>query len=78
MPRRSIDGGVPGQMGPLGPDLNVVRDWTLGQFIATMRTGIDPNGVELSKQMPWRPIGRMDNEELAAVYEYLTHLPGSQ
>jgi hypothetical protein len=23
-------------------------------------------------------IGRMDDEELAAVYEYLTHLPGSQ
>src|SRR5262249_22030866 len=73
-----LTGGMPGQMGPLGPDLNVVRDWTLGQFIATMRTGIDPNGVELSNQMPWRPIGRMDNEELAAVYEYLTHLPGSQ
>ena len=57
-----LTGGVPGQMGPLGPDLNVVRDWTLGQFIAPMRTGIDPNGVELSKQMPWRPIGRMEDE----------------
>jgi hypothetical protein len=32
---------------------------------------------ELNKQMPWRPIGRMDDEELAAVYEYLTHLSGS-
>jgi mono/diheme cytochrome c family protein len=73
-----LTGGVPGQLGPLGPDLNLVREWTLTQFISTMRTGIDPNGVELSKQMPWRPIGRMDDEELAAVYEYLTHLPGSQ
>jgi len=26
---------------------------TLAEFIATMRTGIDPNGQELSKQMPW-------------------------
>jgi len=42
-----------------------------------MRTGIDPNGRELSGPMPWRPIGRMDDEELAAVYEYLTHLPDS-
>jgi hypothetical protein len=42
-----------------------------------MRTGIDPDGHEISKQMPWRPIGRMDDEELAAIYEYLTHLPGS-
>jgi hypothetical protein len=49
----------------------------LAQFIATMRTGIDPHGHEISKQMPWRPIGRMDDEELAALREYLTHLPGS-
>jgi hypothetical protein len=26
--------------------------------------------------MPWRPLGRMDDEELAVVYEYLTRLPG--
>jgi hypothetical protein len=56
---------------------SLVREWTLAQFIATMRTGIDPSGVELSKQMPWRPIGRMDDDELAAIYEYLTHLPDS-
>jgi len=73
---RDLTGGVPGQLGPLGPDLNLVKDWKLAQFIATMRTGIDPNGHELNKQMPWRPVGRMDDEELAAVYEYLTHLPG--
>jgi hypothetical protein len=69
--------GVPEQMGPLGPDLNLVKDWKLAEFIATTRTGIDPNGHELSKEMPWRPIGRMDDDELAAVYEFLTHLPGS-
>jgi hypothetical protein len=43
-----------------------------------MRTGTDPGGHELSNQMPWRPIGKMDDEELGAVYEYLAHLPGSQ
>ena len=62
--------------GPLGPDLNLVKQWNLAEFIATMRTGIDPNGQELGKQMPWRQVGRMDDEELAVVYEYLTHLPG--
>ena len=36
--------------GPLGPDLNLVKQWNLAEFIATMRTGIDPNGQELSKQ----------------------------
>jgi mono/diheme cytochrome c family protein len=71
-----LTGGVPGQLGPLGPDLNVVKGWKLEEFIATMRTGIDPNSHVLSKQMPWRPMGRMDNQELRAVYEYLTHLQG--
>jgi hypothetical protein len=42
-----------------------------------MRTGTDPTGHELSEQMPWRPIGKMDDEKLCAIYEYLTHLPGS-
>jgi mono/diheme cytochrome c family protein len=72
-----LTGGVPGQLGPLGPDLNFVKGWKLEEFVATMRTGVDPNGHELSEQMPWRPIGRMSDEELSAVYEYLTHLPGA-
>ena len=72
-----LTGGVPGQVGPLGPDLNLVKGWKLEEFIATMRTGVDPNGHKLSKQMPWQPVGRMGDEELSAVYAYLTHLPGS-
>jgi mono/diheme cytochrome c family protein len=72
-----LTGGVPGQMAPLGPDLTVVKHWKLAEFIATLRTGIDPNGHELSPVMPWRPIGRMDDDELAAVYAYLTHLRSS-
>jgi len=73
----NLTGGVPGQLGPLGPDLNLVKRWKLEEFVATMRTGVNPNGHELSKEMPWRPIGRMSDEELSAVYEYLTHLPNS-
>ena len=72
-----LTGGVPGQLGPLGPDLNLVKRWKLEEFVATMRTGIDPNGHELGKEMPWRPIGRMSDEELGAIYEYLTHLPNA-
>jgi mono/diheme cytochrome c family protein len=74
---KNLAGGVAGQLAPLGPDLNLVKDWKLAEFITTMRTGIDPNGHALSQQMPWRPIGRMDDDELAAVYQYLTRLPGS-
>lgn len=71
----NLTGGVPGQLAPLGPDLNLVKGWTRDQFIATMRTGIDPDGHTIAKEMPWRPIGRMSDDELTAIHEYLTHLP---
>lgn len=72
---QNLTGGVPGQLAPLGPDITLVKDWTLQDFITTMRTGVTPSGHKLGKQMPWQPIGRMDDDELAAVYEYLVHLP---
>jgi hypothetical protein len=42
-----------------------------------MRTGIDPNGHQISEQMPWRSVGKMDDDELTAIYQYLTHLHNS-
>jgi cytochrome c553 len=74
----SLTGGVPGQLGPIGPGLNFIKEWKPAEFIATMRTGTDPSGHRLSEQMPWGPIGKLDDEELVALYEYLTHLRGSQ
>ena len=65
-------------LAPLGPGLGMVTDWTLGQFVSTLRTGIDPNGHELAKEMPWQPIGRMDDDELGAIYAYLIQLPDFQ
>ena len=59
-----LTGGVPGQLAPLGPDLNLVKDWTLAGFTAAMRTGIGPNGHQISEQMPWRSVGKMDDDEL--------------
>jgi len=53
-----------------------VKDWKLQDFISTVRTGVDPAGHERGKQMPWRPIGKMDDEELTAMYAYLTQLRG--
>ena len=70
-----LTGGIPGQLAPLGPDLNLVKGWKFEEFVTTMRTGVDPNGHELGTQMPWQPVGRMADEDLRAVYEYLTHMP---
>jgi cytochrome c553 len=70
-----LRGGIQGQLGPVGPGMSLVKAWSLEEFVATMRTGIDPDGHELSEQMPWRPIAKMDDAELTAIYEYLIHLP---
>ena len=67
---------VPGQFGPIGPGLALVKEWKRDDFITTLRTGIDPTGHHIDDhQMPWRAIGKMDDEELGAIYEYLTRLP---
>ncbi len=72
----NLTGGEPGQLAPVGPNLSVIKGWTQEQFITTLRTGVDPNGHLLNgKLMPWQNIGRMDDEELAAVYAYMTSLP---
>jgi mono/diheme cytochrome c family protein len=75
---KDLSGGVAGQLPPIGPGLSLVASWSRDEFIATMRTGKDPGGHEIGKEMPWRPIGKMDDIELTALYEYLTHMPGSQ
>jgi mono/diheme cytochrome c family protein len=71
----NLTGGTPGQLAPIGPSLAVMKGWTEEQFIATMRTGIDPSGHALGPQMPWQNVGRMDDDELSAMYAYITGLP---
>lgn len=72
-----LKGGVQGQLPPIGPGLDLVKAWSLDQFIATMRTGTDPVGHQIGEAMPWQAVGKMDDEELAAIYQYLIHLPAS-
>ncbi len=70
----NLDGKPSGPIPP-GPNLRVVKGWTKEQFIQTLRTGVDPNGNQLKPPMPWRVYGRLNDIELAAVYEYLRNLP---
>jgi mono/diheme cytochrome c family protein len=70
-----LTGGTEGQLAPVGPSLRVVKGWTQEQFLATLRAGVDPGGNVLSDQMPWKALGRMDDEDLMAMYAYLTSLP---
>ena len=74
---KDLAGGVPGQLPPLGPDLHLVKDWKFEEFLKAMRTGVDPYGHELGRQMPWQVIGRMGDDDLRALFEYLSHLPNA-
>lgn len=60
---------------PHGPNLCGMQGWTQEQFIATIRTGKDPSGHQLSTVMPWKEIARLDDVELDALYAYLKSLP---
>jgi mono/diheme cytochrome c family protein len=67
----TLAGGDPHSLSPHGPSLLPVRHWTLEQFMTALRTGVNPVGHTLSDQMPWRVLGRLDDNDLTAVYKYL-------
>jgi mono/diheme cytochrome c family protein len=74
-----LSGGKSGGLNPVGPNLRIVKWWTRDQFISTLRTGTTPEGLKLNpKIMQWDIYGHMDDEELGAVYAYLTKLAVTQ
>lgn len=49
--------------------------WTANEFIATLRTGVTPEGKRLNNgDMPWQMTAQYTDEELAALYLYLKSL----
>jgi mono/diheme cytochrome c family protein len=52
-----------------------MKGWSEEDFIATMRTGVTPNGHQLKDVMPWKYFGQMTDDELKAVWMYLQSLP---
>jgi cytochrome c553 len=44
-----------------------MKGWSEEDFIATMRTGVTPNGRQLEDVMPWKYLGQMTDDELKAV-----------
>jgi hypothetical protein len=81
-----LAGGVP--FGPftsanLTPDSNGhPAGLTLGQFIHTIRTGKDPhpepNHPPLLQVMPWPVLRNMTDDDLEAIYAYLSAVPPAQ
>ena len=53
-----------------------VGSWTEDQFIATIRTGINPAGHPLDAElMPWPQIRLSSDDELKAIWMYLQTIP---
>jgi mono/diheme cytochrome c family protein len=71
-----LDGQKRATGAPEGPNLRVVKGWTDQQFVATIRSGVDPTGYQINPTvMPWRQFGRASDEDLRALYAYLVSLP---
>lgn len=60
-------------MGPAVPNPRLlVGTLTQEQFFEMMRTGIKPDGVPFPEAMPWQNAAGMADDDLAALYAYLT------
>ncbi len=61
----------------LTPDKETgLGDWTLEQFVATMKTGRDRGkGRPLLPPMPYFNLGKLSDEDIASVFAYLQSLP---
>jgi mono/diheme cytochrome c family protein len=51
--------------------------WTDKDFQHLLREGKRPDGSQVSPVMPWKTMGRMTDEEIAALWAYLRTLPAT-
>lgn len=72
------------QFGPVITSANITPDstgkpagLTLKDFMTTMRTGHNPNDPpgSILQVMPWPVIGKKTDQDLRAIYEYLSAIP---
>ena len=78
-----LSGAQPALQGsPIAPNLTPgggVVAWTETEFIQTMRTGVTPGGRQLDPEfMPWKSWSKFHDEELQAIWMYLSSLPARQ
>lgn len=49
--------------------------WTEEEFLTTLKTGVRPDGRQLSSAMPWQVTAAMHDDELRAMWVFLRSLP---
>lgn len=68
-----VTGAPASPAGPAVPNPRpLVMAMTLEQFREMMRTGIKPGGTPFPDTMPWQIASRLTDEDLTALYAYLT------
>ncbi len=68
----TLSGDAPPPAPPGASNITViVPKWSKDDFFKAMRTGVDVTGHQIQPPMPWKQIGKLDDVELAALYEYL-------
>jgi mono/diheme cytochrome c family protein len=74
-----LAGKQPSEPGaPFAPNLTPGGDlasWSEADFMNTLRTGVNPNGFQLSDSMPWQGLGKMTDAEMQAVWLHLQAQP---
>jgi mono/diheme cytochrome c family protein len=72
-----LTGMPPGGFGPSGSNLTaIVPNWQEGDLITLFRTGKDPNGHQVSEDMPWQEYTNVFSDaDLKDIYSYLHSLP---
>jgi mono/diheme cytochrome c family protein len=71
----TLSGDAPPPAPPNAANITViVPKWTKDDFFMAMRTGVDVTGHQIQPPMPWKQVGKLDDVELAALYEYLHRL----
>lgn len=73
-------GTIPGAPPDFPPAANLtpsgeLGSWDFGDFRATLRTGKTPKGRALSEQMPWKSYGKMSDQELRAIWLFVSSVP---
>ena len=60
----------------ISPDtLTGIGKWTLEDFTKAVRQGVRPDGVPLSKDMPFKSFSHFTDDEVAAIWSYLRSVP---
>jgi mono/diheme cytochrome c family protein len=75
-------GPIPGAPPEMAVPLNITPDtvtgigkWTEAEFATAVRTGMRPNGIPISSDMPFKSFAHFTDDEIAAVWAYVRSVP---